>query len=63
MGMEALAASSRDEYVNLAVRLALEPDFRQEMHREICERCEVLFEDVTVVREYEEFFESVVDIS
>ena len=63
MGMQELIASSDAEYVNLAVKLAQEPGFRRQVRREIGQRRDALFEDVTVVREYESFFESVVEES
>lgn len=60
MGMSDLIAWSEADYIDLAVKLGRQPDFRREMSEEINRRSDVLFEDVTVIREYESFFESVV---
>jgi len=56
MGLEQLVAEDEDRYVELAVRLGGDGDFRQAMREEILRRCPVLFEDRQVVWEYEEFF-------
>lgn len=61
MGLEDLAVDSEREYVDLAVRLGREGDFRQAMREEILNRCEVLFGDPQVVGEYEEFFRRAIE--
>ncbi len=60
MVVEGLVASDESQYVNLAVNLAWEAEFRREMSGRILQCCDVLYEDVAVVREYESFFESAV---
>jgi predicted O-linked N-acetylglucosamine transferase (SPINDLY family) len=57
MGLEDLAAWSAEAYVAMAVRLAVDRDYREAVCRRIAERSEVLFEDSGAVREHEEFFE------
>jgi predicted O-linked N-acetylglucosamine transferase (SPINDLY family) len=56
MGMQDLMAADEEAYVRLAVELGRNGDFREAMSRQIVERCDVLFEDDAVVREYEAFF-------
>jgi predicted O-linked N-acetylglucosamine transferase (SPINDLY family) len=53
-------ASSADEYVALALRVAADREFREHLRREIEARKHVLFEDLSVVREHERFFEEVI---
>jgi predicted O-linked N-acetylglucosamine transferase (SPINDLY family) len=59
MGLGDFAASSKSDYVDLAVRLGRDRDFRMTVSQRIQARSGVLFEDVLAVREYEEFFSSV----
>jgi predicted O-linked N-acetylglucosamine transferase (SPINDLY family) len=63
MGLRDLIACDEREYVPLAVRLGREADFRQAMRRQILGRCEVLYEDKRVVREYEHFFQEVARVA
>lgn len=53
-------ASSAEEYVGIALRVATDRDFREHLRREIEVRKHVLFEDPSVVREHERFFEEVI---
>jgi predicted O-linked N-acetylglucosamine transferase (SPINDLY family) len=57
MGMEDLVAEDGADYVRLVRRLCEDAAFNQAMRREIAQRCDVLFENMDVVREYERFFE------
>jgi predicted O-linked N-acetylglucosamine transferase (SPINDLY family) len=50
-------ASSPEQYVALAVRLANDAVFREEMRARVRERSGVLFDDLGAVRELEAFFE------
>ena len=56
MGVSNLIASDLHEYVELAVRLGRDDDFRRSTREEILNRCDCLFEAGTVVPEYERFF-------
>src|SRR4030042_4792366 len=53
-------ASSVEEYEELALRLGTDRDYRQSVKEKILAANSVLFEDRTVVREHEEFFEQVI---
>lgn len=56
MGVGGTISTTEQEYVDLAVRLGREPEFRRSVGDEILSRNARLFEDKAVVREYEEFF-------
>ena len=63
MGLTELIASDAREYIDLAVRLGTDADYRAARRKEIIEHSAVLFEDTHVVREFERFFaESVAEI-
>lgn len=51
MGIPDLVARTWEEYVNLALRLGREPDFREELEARIEARSEVLFDDAAAVEE------------
>ena len=55
MGVETLIASSAQEYVDLAVRVATEVDFRAQVSAEILENNDILFEDGDAVVELADF--------
>jgi protein O-GlcNAc transferase len=55
MGLEDLIATSADAYVDAAVRLANDGDYRRAVSSRILENNTVLFEDAVVVREFERF--------
>lgn len=61
MGLEDLVASTAQEYVALAVRLANDGGFREAMRTRIRERSGELFEDMRAVRELEDFMEGAFD--
>ena len=56
MGMLDCIATSPAHYVELAVRVATEPDYADSLRRRIFARNHVLFEDARVVGEFERFF-------
>jgi protein O-GlcNAc transferase len=56
MGIHECVASSEDEYVQIATRLATEPDFNRRIRQAILANNNVLYEDPNVVREFERFF-------
>jgi len=57
MGMEDLIATDAADYVRLVRRLSEDAGFNRAMRRRIAECCDVLFENMDVVRAYEHFFE------
>ena len=56
MGLDDLVADSADAYVDAAVRLANDGDYRRAVNSRIQANSAVLFEDADVVREFERFF-------
>ena len=56
MGLTDLIAKSPDEYVQLAVRVGTDPDFRQFVTSRIADRSDVLLNDQTTVDEHMRFF-------
>jgi predicted O-linked N-acetylglucosamine transferase (SPINDLY family) len=59
MGITDCIASSPVEYVDIAVRLATDRQAREDVCQRILGSNELLFDDLTAVRELEEFFERV----
>ena len=59
MGMTDLVASSAEEYVDLAIRLGTDREFRQATSKKILDACPVLFEDQRAVDAYSDFFAGV----
>ncbi len=57
MKMDDLIATSEDEYLEQAKRLATDPDYRREMTEKIGNNRAKLFEEIAVVHEMETFFE------
>ncbi|MBL6949002.1 MAG: tetratricopeptide repeat protein [Rhodospirillales bacterium] len=55
MGVEDLIASGREEYVDLALRLAGDESHRNEMKARILENSQKLFENTAMIRELEGF--------
>ena len=49
-------ANSREQYVEIAVRLGTEPDFRHETGQRIANASDVLFDNRRAVTEHEEIF-------
>src|SRR6185312_10657222 len=56
MGLEDLVAGDAQVYVELAVKLANDGDYRRSISARIRQASHVLFADVQVVREFERFF-------
>jgi predicted O-linked N-acetylglucosamine transferase (SPINDLY family) len=58
MGLDDLVAADADAYVDMAVKLANDADFREAVRTRILAANGVLFEDARVVREFERFFQA-----
>ncbi len=56
MGFTGCIAADKEDYVHIAVRLGTERDYRRNASEEILRRNELLFEDMSVVREFERCF-------
>ena len=56
MGVMDCVASTPDGYVDIAVRLGTDKDYRAAIGARILAHNHVLYEDITVVRELEQFF-------
>ncbi|MEP1789960.1 tetratricopeptide repeat protein [Reichenbachiella sp.] len=61
MGVEDLIAVSKEEYVDLAVRLALDREFNAEVCKKIAEQKHNFFEDKEAVIELENFLSTVIN--
>ncbi|MCH7687354.1 MAG: hypothetical protein IH899_11845, partial [Planctomycetes bacterium] len=61
MGMTDCVVTTPAEYVQQAVRLGSDRDYRETILQGLREKSEVLFEDITIVREYERIFQDLVD--
>lgn len=59
MGLPDCVASDPEDYVNIAVRLATDRDYRDTVRSKIHAASDVLFEDLEAVRELERFFQRV----
>ena len=57
MGCEELVASSSEDYIGKAVRVATDRDYCRQVTDQIAARSDVLFNDLEAVREHERFFE------
>jgi len=57
MGVLDCVGWSAEEYVELALRLGTDADYRRSVSEKIAAASHVLFEDLDVVREHEQFFE------
>jgi predicted O-linked N-acetylglucosamine transferase (SPINDLY family) len=60
MGLEDLVARDANGYVEMAINLANNADYRAQVSGRIAERSPVLYEDAQVVREFERFFEAAI---
>lgn len=60
MGISEMVTDSPEQYVDRAVSIAQDPDYRRCLSRDISERSEVLFNNLRAVRELEGWLESVV---
>ncbi len=57
MGVDDLIVHSAEEYVDKAVQVATDRDYRKYVTERIAERSDVLFNDLEAVREHERFFQ------
>jgi tetratricopeptide (TPR) repeat protein len=55
MGLEELVAHSNDEYINIAVKVAQDKDYRKQLIAKIIERRNVLYNDPKPIRALENF--------
>ncbi len=60
MGVLDCVAGSAEEYVELALRLGTDPEWRQSVGEKVLAASGALFEDIEAVRQHEEFFERAV---
>jgi predicted O-linked N-acetylglucosamine transferase (SPINDLY family) len=58
MGMTETIAQDEAEYVEIAVRLGLDADWRQEIVRKISQRHSLLYDDTTCVTALESFYKN-----
>jgi protein O-GlcNAc transferase len=56
MNVTDCVAENEEDYINKAVKLAAEPEYRQAIKDKILANCSVLFEDMSAVEELSEFF-------
>jgi predicted O-linked N-acetylglucosamine transferase (SPINDLY family) len=59
LGLDSCIASSIEEYVEMAVRLAMDPSARREVSAQIMARQQLLFDDQSVVDDWEHFFREI----
>ena len=57
--IEGLAVPDKESYVDRAVRLGTDPEYRQHVVQQILERRDRIFENAQTVLEWEQFFENV----
>ena len=57
MGLDDLPCQTIEQYVDFAVRLGTEPDYRQDVSHRILEQNHLIFEDADTVREHERLIE------
>ena len=50
--------SSIDEYINLACKIGMDENFRDQLRLKVLSKSHLIFEDVSTIREMETFFES-----
>ncbi|MGK7948305.1 MAG: tetratricopeptide repeat protein [Xenococcaceae cyanobacterium] len=63
MGIEEMIASSKDEYVKIAVRLGRDLQYRQHISRQVAENKHKLYEDLEPIKSLENLFLNVVHSS
>lgn len=61
LGVTDTIAKSEAEYINIAVRLGLEPQWRQEISQSMGDRHHYLYEDTECIRGLEDFYQRVVE--
>ena len=60
MGMTETIAQNEAEYVEIAVKLGLDPDWRQDIVRKICDRHTMLYDDRSCITALESFYKTLV---
>jgi protein O-GlcNAc transferase len=60
LGVTDTIANSESEYIEIAVRLGLDPQWRQEISKKMGDRHHYLYEDIECVRGLEDFYQQVV---
>jgi protein O-GlcNAc transferase len=60
LGVTDTIANSESEYIEIAVRLGLDPQWRQEISKKMGDRHRYLYEDIECVRGLEDFYQQVV---
>ena len=61
MGMTDCVVTTPEEFVQQAVRLGSDRNYRETILQKLREKSEGIFEDITIVREYERIFQKLVD--
>ncbi len=61
MGVMECVAADIDDYVNKAVRLGTDADYRASVSSQIREASPLLFEDTEAVREHERIFQELIE--
>jgi protein O-GlcNAc transferase len=57
MGIMDCVAKDESDYIQKAVKIATDPDYRQELSKKIMSSCDILFENKKAIAELTEFFE------
>jgi predicted O-linked N-acetylglucosamine transferase (SPINDLY family) len=60
MNMPEMVTHSPEQYVEMAVRLGTDQDFRATVSKRILERCDVLYNEALAVHEFARFFEKAI---
>jgi len=60
MGITETIATTKDEYIELSVRLGLDEGWRHQVSKKIAEKKHLIYRDRTCITALEEFFERVV---
>jgi predicted O-linked N-acetylglucosamine transferase (SPINDLY family) len=63
MGISECVATDRESYVQLAVAMGTDPNYRRQVEREVEEASHVLFEDAQAVDEHARIFRELVEVS
>jgi protein O-GlcNAc transferase len=61
MGITDCIVGNPEQYVDIAVRLGTDPEFRDQVSSKILDKQVILWEDAEVIREFERFFRQAVD--
>lgn len=63
MGMMDCVAESKARYIEIAVKLGTDPAYREEIRQKILAKNDVLYENMGIVRELEDFFSQAIEKS